>query len=65
MTNNLPAKPRRSTPPPSSPVSNNNPAETGEPKPYELISFPRNDRQKILRPDITNIWAIACTELCF
>jgi hypothetical protein len=41
MTTNLPPKPRRSTPPPSSPVSNNNPAETGEPKPYELISFPK------------------------
>jgi hypothetical protein len=40
MTTNLPPKPRRSTPPPSSPVSNN-PAETGEPKPYELISFPK------------------------
>ena len=41
MTTNLPPKPRRSTPPPSRPVSNNNPAETGEPKPYELISFPK------------------------
>ena len=41
MTTNLPPKPRRSTPPPSNPVSNNNPAETGEPKPYELISFPK------------------------
>jgi hypothetical protein len=41
MTNNPLPKPRRSTPPPSSPVSNNNPAETGEPKPYELISFPK------------------------
>ncbi|MEG3898256.1 MULTISPECIES: RAMP superfamily CRISPR-associated protein [unclassified Microcoleus] len=41
MTTNLPPKPRRFTPPPSSPVSNNNPAETGEPKPYELISFPK------------------------
>lgn len=41
MTTNLPPKPRRSTPPPSSPVSNNNRAETGEPKPYELISFPK------------------------
>ncbi|MBD0308514.1 MAG: CRISPR-associated protein [Microcoleus sp. T1-bin1] len=41
MTNNSLPKPRRSTPPPSSPVSNNNPAETGEPKPYELISFPK------------------------
>ena len=41
MTTNLPPKPRRSTPPPSSPVSNSNPAETGEPKPYELISFPK------------------------
>lgn len=41
MTTNLPPKPRGSTPPPSSPVSNNNPAETGEPKPYELISFPK------------------------
>jgi len=40
MTNNPLPKPRRSTPPPSSPVSNN-PAETGEPKPYELISFPK------------------------
>ncbi|MEG4584072.1 RAMP superfamily CRISPR-associated protein [Microcoleus sp. MOSTC5] len=40
MTTNLPPKPRRSTPP-SSPVSNNNPPETGEPKPYELISFPK------------------------
>ena len=40
MTTNLPPKPRRSTPSPSSPVSNN-PAETGEPKPYELISFPK------------------------
>ena len=40
MTTNLPPKPRRSTPPPSSPVSNN-PAETAEPKPYELISFPK------------------------
>ena len=40
MTTNLPPKPRRSTPPPSSPVSNN-PADTGEPKPYELISFPK------------------------
>jgi len=41
MTTNLPPKPRRSTPSPSSPVSNNNPAETGEPKPYKLISFPK------------------------
>jgi len=41
MTTNLPPKPRRSTPPPSSPVSNNNPAETGGSKPYELISFPK------------------------
>jgi hypothetical protein len=41
MTTNPQPKPRRSTPPPSSPVSNNNPAETGEPKPYELISFPK------------------------
>ena len=41
MTTNLPPKPRRSTPPPSSSVSNNNSAETGEPKPYELISFPK------------------------
>jgi len=41
MTNNPLPKPRRSTPPPSSPVSNNNPAETGEPKPYELITFPK------------------------
>ena len=41
MTNNPLPKPRRSTPSPSSPVSNNNPAETGEPKPYELISFPK------------------------
>ena len=41
MTTNLPPKPRRSTPLPSSPVSNNNPAETGEPKPYKLISFPK------------------------
>jgi hypothetical protein len=41
MTNNPLPKPRRSTPPPSIPVSNNNPAETGEPKPYELISFPK------------------------
>ena len=40
MTTNLPPKPRRFTPPPSSPVSNN-PAETGEPKPYELTSFPK------------------------
>lgn len=40
MTTNLPPKPRRSTPPPSSPVSNN-PAETGGSKPYELISFPK------------------------
>ncbi|WP_445247596.1 RAMP superfamily CRISPR-associated protein [Microcoleus sp. OTE_8_concoct_300] len=40
MTNNPLPKPRRSTPQPSSPVSNN-PAETGEPKPYELISFPK------------------------
>lgn len=40
MTTNLLPKPRRSTPPPSSPVSNN-PAETGEPKPYELITFPK------------------------
>jgi len=40
MTNNPLPKPRRSTPPPSSPVSNN-PAETGGSKPYELISFPK------------------------
>lgn len=40
MTNNPLPKPRRSTPPPSSPVSNN-PPETGEPKPYELISLPK------------------------
>lgn len=46
MTTNLPPKPRRSTPPPSSPVSNNNPAETGEPKPYELISFPKERSRK-------------------
>ena len=41
MTNNSLPKPRRSTPPPSSPVSNNNLAETGGSKPYELISFPK------------------------
>jgi len=46
MTNNPLPKPRRSTPPPSNSVSNNNPAETGEPKPYELISFPKERPQK-------------------
>jgi hypothetical protein len=40
MTNNPLPKPRRSTAPPSSPLSNN-PAETGGYKPYELISFPK------------------------
>jgi len=42
MTNNPVPKLRGSTPPPpSSPVSNNYAGEMGVPKPYELISFPK------------------------